>query len=249
VQYLHFTKEALDDAISKAQKGGGDVRGLMDTKSKLLGLLESKDFAPTYQAARQSYADLSKPINQMDVGQELLDKYQSALADYGASQRVTAAKYADALRHGDATAQRALGFPGARLENVLGTTQANNAEMVAFDLARKARADELGRAVGSPTGQNLVSQDLLGSILGPLGIPSQATSNAALQTLMRPVSFLSKIPEQNVLKQLGVAMADPEAAKAALLAARRNGPMLRKLDEVTPYLPLGFAPLAIDWRQ
>lgn len=237
VQVAHYTKLALDDMIGGAE--GHAQRALIGTRDKLVSLMESKDFAPAYRAARETYADMSKPINQIDVGQALLDKFQPALADYGATARQTAGRYADAMRNADVTAQRATGFKGATMANVLGPQQMQTAENVARDLARMTQAQELPQLAGgrqSLTAQNLIGQDLLGSVLGPLGLPKSWGASEIAGTALRPVSWAYKLPENKVLKALGVAAADADEAKRLLLAARKRG-SLDALDELLPFVP------------
>jgi hypothetical protein len=251
VQVLHYTKMAMDDAIGSAKSAGNDkmASAIIGTRDKLVSLLESKDFAPAYAEARETYKDMSRAINQMDVGQELVNKFQPALADFGASARSTPASYAKALRDADVTAQRATGFSGARMADVLGPEQMQTVTNVGKDLARIANAEDLGRSVGSPTAQNLIAQDLLGSILGPFGIPSSAMSNAAMQSVMRPASFVYKIPEARVLGLLSDAAIDSKEAKRLLDAARKSGKVGRKLDEFAPYLAPYAAGGLLNFRQ
>lgn len=220
VQVAHYTKLALDDMIGSSS--GNAQRAMIDTRNKLVSLLQSKDFSPSYGEARATFAEMSKPINQMEVGQYLVNKLQPALGQFGASSRSTANAYAQAVRDANTTAQRATGFGGAKLDNILTPEQLGLVNNVASDLGRAANAQDLGRAVGSNTAQNLISQDMLGQTLGSLGVMPKAFASSSLaQTLMRPVAWAYKIPEQKVMGLLGDAMLDPELAK---LLVGRSGP-------------------------
>lgn len=74
-QFLQFVKEGLDarlqsvanpnaQAISKSTK-----KAVQDVKDQLLTWLDKKN--PLYEEARISHIEMSKPINQMEVGQDL----------------------------------------------------------------------------------------------------------------------------------------------------------------------------------
>ena len=75
---LHQTKLALDDEIAKlnvidptsAQKARKDA--LLGAKDRLLGFIE--DVSPEYKVARETFARLSKPVNQLDEIAKLADK-------------------------------------------------------------------------------------------------------------------------------------------------------------------------------
>ena len=95
---LHYLKLALDDIGSgeaKTAMGRNELAALSDSRQRLLQLLD--DSVPEYQAAREAFAQGSVPINQMQVGQELLNKVQPALAQHGALGRETGSQYATAL--------------------------------------------------------------------------------------------------------------------------------------------------------
>jgi hypothetical protein len=102
--YLHNVKISLDDMLSKT----GDTalaRGarsqVMDVRKRLLGWLESK--VPEYGAARTTFAEKSKPINQMEVGQYLEGKLTAPLK--GGAER--AGVFATAVEDAPGTLKRA----------------------------------------------------------------------------------------------------------------------------------------------
>jgi hypothetical protein len=146
---------------------------------------------------------------------------------------MTPQKYAEAVRNIDQTAKTATGFRGARADRILSPDQMGTVENVARDLGRSANAQELGMARGSPTAQNLVGQDILRQTLGPFGLPKGFADTAIADTLLRPVSFAYKAPEQRLMGLLGDAVIDPKEAKRLLEIARKKG-MLRG-DKLIPY--------------
>lgn len=245
-QVVHYTKMALDDMIGAAKTSGrpGQAAAIQGTRDKLVSLIESKDFSPSYREARDTYAQMSKPINQMDVGQELYNRLQPALADFGATGRLTPQKYAEALRNGDMTARKATGFSGAKLDNILSPEQMATVTNVARDMGRSTNAQELGMAKGSPTAQNLAGQDILRNILGPLGLPKGLADTAIADTLMRPVSWAYKAPETRILGLLGDASIDPAEAKRLVELARKRSKLGLTADQYIPYsAPIGAAGL------
>lgn len=237
-EYLHMVKMSLDDMLETAPQlgiGKAEAGAIRTTRAEFLRWLEAK--SPDYRAAREAFAAGSRPINQMQIGRDLVNKFQPALADYGADTRTSAATYARAMRDGDATAARATGFPGMTMEGVLSPEQLKTAQGVARELAKRAKADEVGKIPGSNTAQNLVSQDLLRQTLGPLGLPDSFAQGTLLQSLMRIPQFAASLGEKRVINRLADAMLDPqEAARLLQLGAKQSLP-LRGLLAAEPYLP------------
>jgi hypothetical protein len=141
------------------------MRALSSNREQLLNILD--DAVPDYAAARQAFAQGSAPVNQMKVGQALLEKVQPALAENGALARETGSQYATALRNSDQLAKKLTGSRGG-LESVMTPDQMSTLQAVAQDLARKSNAQDLGRGVGSNTFQNFSMNSLAESS----GMPS-----------------------------------------------------------------------------
>lgn len=238
VRGLHYMKKALDDMLDSApQSGVGNVtRGaIAKTRDELIGVIDK--VSKPYAKARAEYAELSKKIAQMEVGQTLKDKAFPALSDFGGLTRTRSGAYADAVRNADALIRRVTGFKGSTLENTMDPAQISTIRGVATDLARKVNSEELGRAVGSNTAQNLVSQNVLRQLLGPTGMPQSWAESTLLQTLLRPVQFAAKAGEQKVAPIVGDALLNPEEAARLLLLAQRRSLMERGGSEISRYLP------------
>lgn len=150
VKGLDYLKRALDDKIGAAS--GNEQRVLVDLKNRLLTTLDT--LSPDYAAARTTFRDMSKPINQMDIAQEIADKSINKLT--GAIQPQA---YARALT--DETAQRATGFGKASLEGTLEPDQLSRLTALKDDLARSVAARDMGRGAGSDTVQKLSMSNLL----------------------------------------------------------------------------------------
>lgn len=237
---MHWTKVALDGLISKEAGPGGNsallsaYTGLKNDLVKGMG-----ELSPDYDAARQTFQAMSKPINQMDVGQALSDKLIPALNDFGANGNLRAAGYAQALRSGDQTAQRVLGMPSATIGDVLGDTHMNTLNALGQDLARSSNASSLAAARGSDTVQNAISQNIIKSTLGPLGLPPSLSGNTLLQSILRPAQFAGGLAEPQVMDQLGATLLSPQMTAASL--SRAGSP--KALDAVTQGLLRYGAPV------
>lgn len=218
---LHYLKMAMDDLADTPERfgiGASEARAISTTRKAFLDQIETA--IPKYKEARETFAAMSKPINQMQIGGALRDKFQPALADFGASARSRPQAFAQSLREGDALAAKTLGRSKASLEDVLTPGQMKMLRQVGEQLARRSNADDLGRAVGSNTGQNIVSQNVLRQFLGPFGLPESTMQRAAESTLMqsalRPVGFAGKLGEDRILGKLAAAGLDSKEAARLL---------------------------------
>lgn len=237
-QILHYTQKALADRAQDAK--GATKAAILDTRDKVISLLESKDFSPSYREARDTYKQMSKPINQMEVGEELFNKMQPALSDFAgdaaALPRVRAEGYAQALRAGDQTAQRATGFKGAKLESVMSPEQMQTLTGVAKDLSRRASAQEIGKVQGSPTAQYLSSQNLMRQVAGPTGMPQSWVESALMQTAARPLDWAAKRSDPMIQQKIAEMLLDPNLTADALKKALKKQPELLGL--LGRYLPV-----------
>lgn len=214
---LHYVKMALDDMIETAPQAGigsAEQRALQTTRAALLDWMEKK--IPEYATARQSYAQWSRPVNQMQIGQALADKLEPALTQGGTPIRMNAETYARALREGDVLARKATGFPGATMEGVMDPQQLQVLNAIKDDLARSATASTLGRGAGSNTFQNLAQENLL----------NQAGVHSLPQLLSRPVQLTNYAlrsvygaANRDMQKKLAEALLNPQEAAAMMAAA------------------------------
>lgn len=222
IQGLDWLKKALDNQISRAQQpgssiGNAELRALTQTKDDLMRTLEQ--IAPAYRQANDNYAAMSRQVNGMDVARDLLDRYVGPSGQYGNNAQEMGSAYQRALSTATDSVKRQTGFEQP-LNRVMGTGDISALEGVAQDLARKQYSQQAGRAVGSPTAQNLVSQNLLRRFLGPTGLPEGLVDNTILNTLLRPVEFAGRLATPNIQNRMAEIMLDPEAAAQALTAAR-----------------------------
>lgn len=169
-QALHDIKMGLDDAIGNNATGmqGAQRNAALATKQDYLNWLESK--IPEYGQARVTYADMSKPINQMDVGQAMTERLIPSLyRDMASPSQLNAQAFARALKdQGDDIARSATGMKGAKLESVMSPDQLKALRGVASDLQMSKSAELAGRGVGSDT----VQKTAMSHIAAQAGIPN-----------------------------------------------------------------------------
>lgn len=166
-QIAHYAKMALDDAIAAAE--GNAQRALIGTRDKLVSLMESKDFAPSYREARATFAEMSKPINEIDVAAAIQKASVNPLKE-------TIQPYAFSRAMSDQTAKKATKFNGATLENTLSPDALQTLRNIQADLARADFAANAGRA-GSDSVQKLAYSNLIDQA----GIPGWLRSLSVAQ--------------------------------------------------------------------
>lgn len=226
---LHDVKTALDDMISKAKIDGqgGQVKALSDTQAQLLNVMEK--LSPTYQDARTTYAQMSRPINQMDVGTLLANKLiPSTAGDVPAS--LNAASLARALQNPESIALKATGNRMSDLSRVMEPDQMTAINGVNRDASRIAEAAKLGAGYGSPTarrqsiqgfvGDNMSNEyPMLKAIIGGLGnVPG---IKYAVQGADLMGGLLGKPINSHMATKLEESLAaDPAQVKAMIIAAQ-----------------------------
>lgn len=190
---IDLIKKAIDDvvdtnpnaAIGKNAKDAG-----LSVKQDLVNWADQA--IPEYGAARKAWADGSVPINQMQVGQELLNKIEPALVNYhpsGAHFKQTGNAYANALNdvRGNLV-KNATGGIKRDLEDVMSPQQMATLNGIAGDLSRGAFAADAGRGAGSNTFQNFAIDNLTSQI----GMPSAVSAIANLIPGLGKVSGIGK---------------------------------------------------------
>lgn len=153
-------KLAFDDMIKLQPKGGIETTELADlqaTRGEFIKWMEQR--FPDLGTGRKLYKMTSAPVNQMDVGEELVNKLTPALREEG-KQRGSV--FAGAIRDSASTIKKATGEPRfERLEQVLTGKQLGSVHNVQDDLARSDRHMELARrGTGSADATNLGTMNL-----------------------------------------------------------------------------------------
>lgn len=238
-QGLQDLKMAMDEMLTDPASGFAGKAGstVKDLRGQIVGWMEQAN--PEFKAAREGYAAASKPINQMDVGQRLLDKTTGAMRDLSGNQRLQANAFSRALNDEQSLVRNATGFKGVNaLSDVMTPQQMASLGAVRNELELNANLLSAANGPGSQTAKSLASQNLLRQILGPTGLPQSWAENAMLETLLRPVQFGMKAAEPKIQQTLANILLDPSRAGNALTAgqARQLSPALQRL---LPYLQQG----------
>lgn len=244
IEGLDWLKKGLDSLISSAKKPGSSIsnerlRSLVQTKQDLMSVIE--DVAPAYKAANDNFAGMSRNINSMDAARGLLDRMQSPLARFGANTREMKNEYARALEAATESVKKTTGMDRP-LSQVMNPRDVRALNAVAEDMARAAKAEDLGRAVGSNTAQNLAAQNLLRRTLGPSGLPQSWSESNALQAFLSPYTGVAKLAgsEQAILDRIAAAALDPLDAAFLLGSSATRGSMPQGLLRYAPVAPLSL---------
>lgn len=229
---LHYIKLALDDSISatgESALGNTEKRLMTGAKEQFLNAVDSG--IPAYGQARQQFATLSKPVNQMELGRALLDKSRPALADFGALGQESGATYARALRDGDALAAKTTGMKSATMADVLSPDQMQAVNAIAQDLARKSNAQNLGRGVGSDTFQKIA----MSNIAEQSGMPKMMGGLLNFPGISRATRWMYSDADQKMQGLLSDALLNPQQTAALMEASKRgllaDNPKTRKVLE------------------
>jgi hypothetical protein len=248
IEGMDWLKKALDNQISKAAQPGSsigkaDLRALLQTKDDLMKTLEH--IAPAYKVANDNFAAMSKQVNSMDVAADLQKRlYKNA--QFGGNKEL-GATYQNALADALDSIKRQTGQNRA-LSDVMPTKDLNALEAIARDIVRKEKGQTLGRATGSPTMQNMMGQNLMQRVLGPLGAPQSVGQNALMQTLSRPYGFITRAAEPSINDLLAESMSNPALARSLLQQAAKPSRIGSLAGRSERFLPVP-ALTALEGRQ
>jgi hypothetical protein len=179
---------------------------------------------PAYKEANALFADLSKPINQRMIGQELLKRVEPALSR-GTGVTVNRNTLAKAvIDNGDDIARQVTGMKNAKLRDIMTDDQYRSIMNVIDDFAVADRAMKSGRGAGSNTFQNMAAANLMESA----GIPAWAGKAASILPMVKPAAAaaadvlgraLYGSKDELLQQSLLDALLNPQSAKAAMQAA------------------------------
>lgn len=201
---MHYTKMALDDQIGAATRAGNntEARILLGVKDKLGNLLEN--ISPDYMQASRKFAELSQPVNQMEVLQGLKLTDQMG--------KITLSK----IQSNIDSLEKAMKAPGINPAKSLTADQLGALRSIRDDLLRQQNLN-LGKSAGSNTFQNIATNNILENAL-PFGLGKMATNKVG------PVlGQLGRIPysgaNEAIRNKLADAFLDPTAASALMSRA------------------------------
>lgn len=237
-QGLQDLKMAMDEMLADPASGFAGQAGnaVRDLRGQIVNWMERAN--PEFRAARTAYAEASRPVNAMDVGQRLLDRTTANMRDLGGNQRLQANAFSRALNDEQQLVRQATGFRGVNsLDDVLDPSQQAALNAVRGELETAANLSSAANGPGSQTAKSLASQNLLRRLLGPTGMPESWAESAILQTVARPVQFAMNAAEPRIQNRLAEVMLNPEQAAMVLEMARALPMSSRAGMAVNPYLP------------
>lgn len=159
-QFLHYVKVGLDKQLSRTGDtalASTEKEAVQGVKAKLTAWMDEKN--PAYATARARFSDMSKPINQMQVGQGLQEKLAAPL---GTQER--AASFASAVRSPESLIKSEVGGPARSLADILTPEQLGAVNAVGSDLGRKAQFERLARGTNLG-GAGMQPENLLPNLL------------------------------------------------------------------------------------
>jgi hypothetical protein len=241
-------KKAIDVVLAKDAKNVID-KNMGSASGSVKGALTSWADAqvPDYAIARKTFQEYSKPINQMEVGQELLNRLKPALSDYGSLGKETKNAYAKALKDVNGNlVKKSTGGISKGIVDVMTPEQMGILNNIAKDLARKENLEGLGRGVGSNTFQNFA----MNGIAEAAGIPSAVSG---LLQLIPPTRYAMNVgkaassklyegAEKEMKAMMADALLDPKETARLMKLARQRGLLSGpRVDALPGLLGIGLA--------
>lgn len=220
---LHKTKIALDDKIDEVkamlEKNGkttsDELSGLNAAKTRLLGFIEN--VSPEYKTARETYARLSKPVEQLEAIQKLAEKTVNPK-----DRQIYAGRFFNQL-------------DAIKKEGFLSDRQIIRLEAIADDLRKADFGQTAGRGVGSDTVQKLAYTNMLKQA----GVPSMLQNLPAGQVVGNIIGRVGDAAygkaNRQLTSQLAEALMNPSET-ARLMENARNIP--RKSSDLAKLLML-----------
>ena len=222
---LHMVKMAFDDLIKNPERfgiGAAEAQAIAKTQGNFLNWFESK--VPPYGQARTTYSAMSKPINQMQVGQYLEGKLASPL-EVGERANV----FAGAVKDAAGTIKRATTNQARfnALTDILTPAQVKIVNSIRDDLARAAKTKQQAKIGGDASPK---ATDLAAAAERGLRLPNMLNRVTAIANNI--MSRLRGQIDSKLAIQLATEMLDPKAAANALEKAMRAEAQAAKIGRI-----------------
>lgn len=161
---------------------------------------------PAYKAFMHDYAEMSKPINRMEVGSKILEKSTDRLT----GETIRPESFGAALS--DKTAQQATGFKRATLDKTMTPQQMQTLEAVRDDLARAVMAQKQAGTAGSDTVKKLAYSNLIDRAGVPTFLREFAPTQVIGNILARGGDAAYSAANRDLSHQLAMTLLDPKEA-------------------------------------
>ncbi len=181
-----------------------------------------KTAEPAYGDFMRTFAEKSKPINQMQIGKEIQQKSTNATGDVQLNSLAAAMS--------DKTAQRATGFKRATLEGTMAPEQMQTLNSVRDDLVRQVQARNMASTAGSDTVRKLAYSNLIDRAGVPTFLREFAPTQATGNLLARGADSLYGKANREMAEKLAQTMLNPkEAARMMQSVSPRYAAMIDAL--------------------
>ncbi|CAB4161676.1 hypothetical protein UFOVP761_32 [uncultured Caudovirales phage] len=239
VKSLHYVKLALDDLLKNPKEFGiaaTEARMIGDTRKQFINWLETN--SPEYGQARTAFAEASKPINQMEIGQYLESKLTSGLGQERAQTFATAVKNAPGTIKSAVT-----GAPRAKdLSEMLTPDQLKAVQSVQEDLERGVLFESQARAASriGPTAEKAAtsaSAEASGGAMPSFLSRVQTVANALMKRITTGM-------DRKLAIEIATEMLDPKLAADAMEKALAREAKIQGAKRVVGNVT-GFVPKAV----
>ena len=192
LQEIKFALDKMKNSLPKDAQEAATMGGYRNTSSAYNSWLN--DVLPDMRKSDSLFAEKSKPINQLDIGNEIRDRFIPArYRGDSAPLQFNRNELAKILNDsGDTLAKKVTGFKGSTLKGELSSKQYQDLQNIVKDNKLIDLGDNLGRGIGSPTYQHLAynakgeNSGLLGKIAG-VSSTGRALSSARDFLLTKPL--------------------------------------------------------------
>lgn len=211
VEGLDYMRRALGDMIKDAPPN--EQRILIGLRDRLDTTLQS--VSPKYLEAKNAFAQMSRPIAEMDVAQEIADKAVNRL-----NGNLQPAAFARALQ--DQTAATATGMKNATLQSTMRPESIATLNAIRDDLARQNFAQTAGRGVGSDTVQKLAFSNMMDKSGLPQFVRGLAPAGIVGNIAQRAGQVAYRDANERMAADLAQALLNPESAARLMESAAVN---------------------------
>lgn len=228
-QTLQDLKMGLDALLKDPTSGiaGKEAANVRATRDALVSWMERA--IPDFNAARTGYAAASRPINAMQVGEEIARRATSNTSDLAGNPRMQANALLGMLRDESGLIERATGRKGVgqSLSSVLSPDELALLRSVASETDRAAAVASAGAGPGSATAQRMASQNILRQLVGPTGLPESWAESVLANTIVgKPLNLVyGGIAEPKIQQTLADAVLNPQTA-TRLMQSANPAPLL-----------------------
>lgn len=211
---LHWMKLAVDDLLSSSKQTGIGKQtksALTQYQDDLLTVID--DLSPAYATARQKYALMSAPINQMEVAGEIAKRSVRPL-----DNTLLPSSFARAVAD-EGLPARATGFSGATFANTMTPGQMSTLAAIKADLGRAEFAKNAGRGVGSDTVQKLAYSNLIESAGMPTWLRNLSATQAVGGIAARGADAIYSRANREIAELMATGLLSPQEASRLMTGA------------------------------